>query len=270
MCSSILFSLVVLTATPEANLPRAVVTDLKASPELAEPARALSEALAVAVADTGLFRVISAQDVQALLGLERQKALLGCSDDATSCMSELANALGADVLVTGSLAKLGDVFQFTIQGLEPGNVRVIGRATRMARDLPSLRATLPFMVAEATGTPAPPEPSRLGPGLLIGVGVAGVITGGVLFLQASLIEQSTNAELALGQEQSQVALKSLDWYRAQAQSVDRLRLIGGISMGIGVALAVTGAILFPRAASSGLSARLVVSPGGFALVGVWP
>lgn len=259
-----------LVTAPEPSLPRAAVNDVQSLPALAEPARALSEAVAVAVANTGVFRVISSQDIQTLIGFERQKQLMGCADDGSSCLAELVDAMGIDLLVTGSLTKLGDVHQFTLQGLDPKRGRVVGRSTRMARDLAQLRASLPFMVAEATGTPAPPEPSRLGPGLLIGAGAAAVVAGGVLFLQASLLEQAANAELLLAEQQPTVALKSLEWYRGQARSVSDLRLIGGIAAGVGVALAVTGALLFPRTASSGLSARLLVTPTGFALVGAWP
>lgn len=259
-----------LAAAPEAALPRAVVMDVEALEQNAEAARALTSALAVTVTETKLFRVLSAEDVRSLLGLERQRQLLGCDEKNASCLAELTDAMGAELVVTATLAQLGEVYQFTVQGLDPRRSRVIGRATRMARDLPTLRAALPHMVSEAAGTPAPPAPSRLGPGLLVGFGAAAVIAGGVLFLQAALVEQATSAELQLGQQQPQVSLKSLDWYREQARSVERLRLIGGVSAGLGVALAVAGALLFPRGAGSGVAARVAPLPNGFAVVGVWP
>lgn len=260
----------VLAAAPEASLPRAVVMDVQALEKNAEAAKALTGALTATVTTTRLFRVLSAEDVRALLGFERQRQLLGCDDGGAQCLTELTDAMGADLVVTATLAQLGEVYQFTVQGLDPKQSRVIGRATRMARDLGTLRAALPYMVSEATGTPAPPEPSRLGPGLLVGVGAAAVVAGGVLFLQAALLEQSTSAELLLGQQQPQVSLKSLDWYRAQAQSVETLRIIGGVSAGVGVAMAVTGALLFPRGVGGSVAARVAPMPNGFAVVGVWP
>lgn len=51
--------------------------------------------------------VITAGEVQALLGFERQKALLGCAEESSSCLAELAGALGVDGLVTGSLGRAG-------------------------------------------------------------------------------------------------------------------------------------------------------------------
>lgn len=260
-----------LAATPEPDLPRALVADVQAAAPLAEQARSLGEAIAAATSQTGVFRVLTSSDVRELLGLERQKQLLGCSEDSASCMTEVIDAMGGSaVLVTSSLTRLGDVYQFTLQGLDSWRGRVIGRSTRMARELPALRAAIPFMVAEATGTPAPPEPSRLGPGLLLGTGAAAIVAGGVLFFQAAFTEQATSTELRLGQTQPQVSLKDLAWYRAQAQLVDQLRIIGTVSAGVGLALAITGTVLFPKQASSGLASRLVVTPGGLAWVGVWP
>src|SRR6185295_5852068 len=52
--------------------------------------------------------VTGKNDIAALLGLERQKQLLGCSDEQASCLAELAGALGVDGLLTGSLGKVGN------------------------------------------------------------------------------------------------------------------------------------------------------------------
>ncbi len=49
--------------------------------------------------------VVTEGEMNSLLGLERQKQLLGCASQ--SCTAELAGALGVDALVTGSLAKAG-------------------------------------------------------------------------------------------------------------------------------------------------------------------
>lgn len=59
---------------------------------------ALTDHLARAI--TGV-RVVTARDISVLLGFERQKQLLGCSDDGM-CMAELGNALG----VQGVLSEL--------------------------------------------------------------------------------------------------------------------------------------------------------------------
>lgn len=56
-------------------------------------------------------RMTTPKEIQALLGFERQKQLLGCSDEGTSCLTELGNALGVDGLLLGDLARVGKDFQ---------------------------------------------------------------------------------------------------------------------------------------------------------------
>jgi hypothetical protein len=57
---------------------------------------------------TPQLKVTTATEIAAVLGLERQKALLGCNDASTSCMIELANALGVDGILKGSIGKFGE------------------------------------------------------------------------------------------------------------------------------------------------------------------
>jgi hypothetical protein len=49
--------------------------------------------------------VTTSSQMAALIGLERQQQLLGCSKDSTSCAAELAGALGVGSILIGSLAK---------------------------------------------------------------------------------------------------------------------------------------------------------------------
>ncbi len=47
--------------------------------------------------------VVTRSQISALLGFEREKQLLGCTEASQSCLADLAGALGADGLLTGSL-----------------------------------------------------------------------------------------------------------------------------------------------------------------------
>src|SRR4051812_29987801 len=64
-----------------------------------------TERIAQALAVPGL-KVITARDIATVLGLERQKQLLGCASDGNSCIGELGNALGAKGILNGSLARI--------------------------------------------------------------------------------------------------------------------------------------------------------------------
>lgn len=58
--------------------------------------------------------VVTSADIRALISQERQKELLGCGD-SEACAVELGNALGADALLSGGIAKLGDSFQINVK-----------------------------------------------------------------------------------------------------------------------------------------------------------
>src|SRR5437868_5076640 len=61
------------------------------------------------------------QQISALLGLERNKQLLGCAENSTNCLVELANALGVDGIAMTDLAKIGSVYQVSIRIIDSRN-----------------------------------------------------------------------------------------------------------------------------------------------------
>lgn len=65
-------------------------------------------------------RVVTPQEVAAVIGLERQKQLLGCAQGSESCMAELGDALGVDALITGDLGKIGDSYQLNVKVVSQG------------------------------------------------------------------------------------------------------------------------------------------------------
>jgi hypothetical protein len=92
------------TADAKAKKPRVVLIDIPADATFSpNVTKTLNDFLAGALADQGLD-VVTSQDITAVLGLEKQKELLGCSDGA--CLAELGGALGADYVVRGNMAVL--------------------------------------------------------------------------------------------------------------------------------------------------------------------
>lgn len=59
-------------------------------------AQLLTEVAVTEAARSGAFDVVGNSDVQALVGFERQRQLLGCGE-TSSCITELAGALDAVV-----------------------------------------------------------------------------------------------------------------------------------------------------------------------------
>lgn len=59
-------------------------------------------------------KVISQQDLQAVLGLERQRQMLGC-EAQVSCLAELAGGLGAEGVLRGGVTRSGKSISVTVK-----------------------------------------------------------------------------------------------------------------------------------------------------------
>src|SRR5262249_54805754 len=147
-----------------------------------------------------------------LLGFERQKQMTGCSSE-TSCLAELADAMGARYVLSSTLSKIGDAYQLSLQTLDSAKAQPLGRSVRIARDIDTLRAQLPYAVADATATPLPPPPSRVLPYSLIGAGGLAVVGAAVVGIDG------ISRDLALGRELQTTPTKPLSTYQGEATSI---------------------------------------------------
>ncbi len=118
-------ALLVLPLILLANGPHKVkiaVPDMRVAGAITpETANLLTDVIAKGVADArpDRMQVITSTMMQSILGLERQKQLLGCKED-TSCLVEVGNALGADLLVSCTLGKLGSTFLLSCSLIDLG------------------------------------------------------------------------------------------------------------------------------------------------------
>ncbi len=78
--------------------------------------------------------VTTATEIETVLGLERQKQLLGCAENSSSCQAEIAAALGADAIVRARVARFGKRFELTLTLIDPANAGVIGSISASATD----------------------------------------------------------------------------------------------------------------------------------------
>lgn len=201
LCAALLAQ--VTTGTADAR-PSLVVVGIRAKagvqPDIAE---VLAGTLTVRVRAAGQFsRVMGQDDVERVIGLEKQKQLLNC--DTTSCMAELAGALGADFLMGGDVAKLGNTWLLNLSLQDARTSQVVGSATESLPNadegmlLAALDRMIPVVLARRTSAAtvdaqrAPREghsPSSPAPRIVLGVGAAGVVLGllaGVLGAAAAL------------------------------------------------------------------------------------
>jgi len=130
----------------------------------ASTAAAITEALSGEVRRRSGAEVVTQREIAAVLTLERQKAMLGCTSDA--CVAELGGALGCDRLVSGDLAKLGESFLLHLRLVETARARVVAQADRRLRGgtIDDVLDALPTMVGELFPGAAPaPKAATIGP-----------------------------------------------------------------------------------------------------------
>jgi hypothetical protein len=144
------------------------VFDLRTS-GLDDSARAsLMAVLTKAVAATPWLDVVSRDEIATMLDAEAQKQLLGCDD--TGCLAEIAGALDVDLLVAGSVTRLGEGLVVTLQLINQRFANVMNRVALTwsgpAERLPEvLEAGVQLLLLEPADRPpvqvqvleAPPE-----------------------------------------------------------------------------------------------------------------
>jgi TolB-like protein len=270
-------ALLVLAAdsTPAPDKPRLFVSALTAQGVEPELARGMTDAVADALSVRGLFHVITTKDLETLLGVERQKQLLGvCASDAAACSQSAADAVTARFVLSGQLSKLGSVYQLSLQMVDTEKGQPVARSLRLSDDLGKLQALVPYAAAEATGSPRPPPPSKVLPISLVAAGGAAFLAGAVLGMLALSRQAVVNEELcpsgapAIGRCDG-VALRPRDYYLAQEASIGTQKSVALALLLGGATLAVLGLVLWPASDTQGVRVSFLPSLTGLAVAGAF-
>jgi N-acetylneuraminic acid mutarotase/TolB-like protein len=98
--------------------PKVAVLRLSAGGGIdANTADVVTDALVTSMQEWLNQPVITNRDVEAAIGFEKQKQMVGCTQDA-ACMAEIGGALGVERIVTGSIAKLEGTLIFSAQVMD--------------------------------------------------------------------------------------------------------------------------------------------------------
>lgn len=283
MCGSVTSSLLVLVvAAAPIQLASVGFTSVKVSRPLVA---SFEETFALRLSQGGTVRVTTPRDVVTVLGLERQRQLMGCADDSSSCLAELAGALGSEGIVMGEVAQVGRVLQLTIKVLSPGGKplystlrRVKGEEAMLAElDAVALEAVAalttvlrpvkvveppPVKPAEVVVTAPPPPPAApapVAPWVVLGVGGAFAVAGGVL--QGLAVADFNRLADHSAQVDSPSALRDAGKLK---------QLIGLSLLGAGGAAVIAGA-LWLALVPSPVAPTVWLSPdaAGLMVVGAW-
>lgn len=205
--------------------------DLEAVGITADDAAAATRVVAAAADEVDGVEIISTAELRRLAELEGTRAMAGCSE--TSCMADIAGALGAQRIIFGSLSKLGSTTTVVLSLYDAATQN----ATRRSFDVANhdglaalLRSTTASLLgAEPTSAPvAAPAPTKGGGG----VGVVVTATGAGLAVLGT-------AAAVVGNAMVQDAKVDGD----TKETMRTVGLVGVVGGAVGVAVGVVGVVL---------------------------
>jgi hypothetical protein len=270
--------LVLLTAGLVAAAPMFSVAlpDLNAVKLATGESELYSQLLSQHLASRGV-RVITARDFSAVVGLERQKELLGsgeaCSD---SCITELAAAMGVDAIVVGDIGKPGNSYSMSFKVLAARNGTALAIYSAQVANADAMDAALDeaawSLMSQLKGvrpelTPGPRPGVRassaprkvwaLAP-LIIGVAALSFGAYGIAQAGSDYSKLRSAGSAAMAQQFH--------------DSGKTMQLAGWISLGAGVVALAAAAGVFLLGASDQVSPAVSVGPGSatLGLAGRWP
>jgi TolB-like protein len=154
--------------------------------------------VAIEAARHGQFDVVTVKELEAQLSVVQVRAAMGC--DEVACMTEIAGALNAELVIAGSLGRVGSSYVLTLALFRAREAKVVARASERFRNLDEdqLLDRLPAVVKSmmdsardpswgplAAGAPASevaagPSTALLRPALRAAGGVGLAISGAAL------------------------------------------------------------------------------------------
>jgi TPR repeat protein len=122
-------AILLLSALAAAPAPAKVaVLDVEVAPGVeGADAAALTEVFAGSLQDSQAWKLSTLRDVAAVMGLERQRQILGCTGPA--CVTETGSALGAEAVVAGSVGRVGGALEVSGRILDARTAAVLARAS---------------------------------------------------------------------------------------------------------------------------------------------
>lgn len=236
----------------------------------------------IVIAEVGRIsgkKIIGETDMRSLMAGEQKK--LSCGAEDSACVAEIGAALGAPESITGTIAKMGDYWLFTLQRLNVRTVDVVARSSRKINgDLNMLVESISPAVAELFPEINPPKTTEIQPvenkakpplkqpdrtliitgWSLAGSGAAIIIFGGVS--QALMVKSKSKWENAGGSSDK-------DSYESwRALSITGYT-IGSLALAAGASLLIYDAVK-PETKNPGIpKAAVLPSPDGFLVSLEW-
>lgn len=253
---------------------RILVLDMKANDVDPSTVATVTSIVVAGLAEFRTLDVLSGEDVRRLADLEASRMSAGCSDDA-SCLSEIAGALGAQLVVFGAVGKLGEATVVSLNLFDSQKAQALGRVTTQTKRADQLTTRIrrrlhelvrPYHEEHNLVMP-PPPPEEPGPsplpwvvagsgGVLLVGGAAAAVIGLVPLLDYNGARARVDAAEAQFADDRAAAIAAGKQAQADAATARAaFNQWGYLSLDVGTTLAVVGAV----SAGAGLAWALAAS-----------
>lgn len=259
----------VLAAGAAQSAPlKLVVPDLNAVGPSKDRAAFYTEHISSRLSEVGA-EVTTSRALAQLIGIERQRQLLGCAGEGGSCVAELASALGTDALLLGDVAQIDTLFQVNLKLVSGADGKTVStyqaRVTSEAALLDELDKAAYALVSEAApmlNRDAPRAPKTKGPSLRTlsivpaGIGLVSAVVSAVLFTQAFSAYNSIPG-VSGGPPATTAQVEAI------AANGKLMQTLAWVFAGVGIAGLATGATLFALGGRKpSVQATVAPMPGG--------
>lgn len=210
-----------------------------------------------ALGEPKTIRVLAAKDIAQLIGLERQRQLLGCNDQS-QCMAELAGALGVDALMTVSFARSAPYFVTTARIVRAKDGVALSSASERVKQEGEIfdsvdRIASKFLKELVASGPAPATSNGVVPFI---PGIAGVVVAGVGF----------GTFMWAGTERTQLETHAISGDAAKAAvEAGRLKQNLGVGLMIGGGAAIVASAIWVAVSKSAVTPAVFPVAGGAAV-----
>ncbi|MBL90886.1 MAG: hypothetical protein CMH56_03630 [Myxococcales bacterium] len=131
------------TAMAEPEKPKMLLLDLKATLIEADAVGIITNMMSAEMASyEDHFEIITNADMRQMVALEAEKQSMGCADDS-SCLAELAGAMGARFVMFGEVGKLGKNIIITLNLFDSQEAKAAGRVIVRAKSLDEVPDKIP-------------------------------------------------------------------------------------------------------------------------------
>lgn len=226
-------------AVRDASVPTLLVLSLDTAGVSADEASILDGMIANALTGRDDIEVVTAEELRQMIELEGEKQALGCDD--TSCLGEIAGAMGAQYVLFGKVGRLGELTVVQVNLFDSTAAKTVTRQEIKEQGIElvaeQIQPAVDSIVAHLMGAPVVERPTPVAATTVETGGVSPLLLAGGGVAAAGLLATMGSAAV-FGVFLSQLgAPKSLSAEKTTAATFAPWTLVG---VGVGGAILLAG------------------------------